>query len=1165
MNTSTPRDTSRSIKLALLLITSASPVYAQADAQASRARLDELRLVGKAHYENDKYEEAAEKYRECIRVAPESASDRFNLGLVLMRAQAHEEALRVLDEAADLDPDLLGVHYLRGIICKRELDFDKAIANLTHVIEHDPECFGAYYNIAVCYRSTRAFDKAVQTLLQAIELQPDHPSAHFLLIATYRSLGEVDNAERHLEIYNRIKDTIDESEKTIEALERSRYAYILDVPAIGKDVTPARTPAFRLVDATREAGIESPGWKPGAPPGDVPPADYDAASFIEGYLPTAGGAVALGDVDNDGDLDLYVVNCASSGALSCNRLLVNDGTGRFEDGTVPAGVCDSGYGVHAVFGDYDNDGHLDLYVVNEGPNVLYHNQGDGTFEDVSAQASVDEPHFGRRAAMFDYDHDNDLDLIIANDLDFEDFNRDSPVTAPNSFFGQVNALLRNNGNGTFSDQTDEAGLLIEIAQTRDLIYADYDGDADTDVLLVNYDQPSRLFLNQRLGQFKPGGGLVPALDKGARAAAHGDFNRDGHLDLIIARDNELLLYTNDGGASFSGRTIDLPEVLARTGVGRIVIGDFDNDGWSDLILTAGDGGRLVYLAGDGPNRFRDLTGVVGPNSMISEIADVVAGDLDQDGDMDLVVMSRDRGPVILRNDREHKRRWLTVVPVGKKNNRSARGATVEIAVSGHYQKQVVSESGFCHFGLGELDHVDIVRVTWPNGIAQNVIQPEINRTLTVEEYVKVSVSCAFLWADDGSGFKLINEILGIGPLGAPMAPGQYYPPDCTELTLIEPGQLVAKDGRYELRLTEDLREICFADQIRLRVIDHPSSLEIVPNEYFTLPPFPEDRFFAVADRIPPRSAFDDRGHDVLDLVTRRDGRYPTFPTVPRHWGVADPHHLTLDFGQVPATETLLLCLDGWIYWPEASTTMALAQDPGRSPAPLSLQVPDENGEWHTVIESVGLPTSKGIVVPVDMSGKFLCGDHRIRLSTSLCVYFDRVFLATRDHADRCRVNELPVSEADLYFRGFSRLMRDEHGYEDFDYDDVSPTGSWNPPTGMFTRYGDVTRLLAEPDDQYVIFGPGDEITMFFDATGLPDLPEGWSRSFIFYANGWVKDGDLNTKFSATVEPLPFHGMSHYPYRDDEHYPDSPAHQQYQRTYNTRPGRSTVGDLTGGLH
>jgi hypothetical protein len=342
-------------------------------------------------------------------------------------------------------------------------------------------------------------------------------------------------------------------------------------------------------------------------------------------------------------------------------------------------------------------------------------------------------------------------------------------------------------------------------------------------------------------------------------------------------------------------------------------------------------------------------------------------------------------------------------------------------------------------------------------------------------------------------------------------------------------------------------------------VDHPAGLDIIPNEMFTAPPFPEDKFFAVAEPRAPRSAVDDRGNDVLDLVRRRDGRWPTFPLT-AHEGLAEPHSLTLDLGDMAGAKQIMLYLDGWIYWPDSSVSWGILQNTNLAITPLKLEVRDAQGRWQTAIEGVGLPTSKGLVVPVDLTGKFPARDWRVRLSTTMCVYFDRLFVATRDDAARCRAITLPVATADLHFRGFARMTRDAFGYERFDYDEVTPFGAWDPPRGKFTRYGDVTPLLAQADDLFTIFGPGDEVTLRFDATRLPTLPSGWQRSFLFYANGWVKDGDLNTKLSETVEPLPFHGMSGYPYPATERYPDTPAHREYLRKYNWRESRTRVGVL-----
>ncbi len=1131
--------------------------------------LDTCRQLGKAYYENDDFKPAAAQYRRAVELAPGSASDCFNLGLVLMRATDYTNALAALDRAERLDPRLLGTHYIRGIIYQRQGDFPKAIESLKRVVAGDPQCVGAYYNLAMCYKASEQYTNAINTLNAALERAPDNSSCHYQLITLHRRVGNVDGAARHTESFERLKDTVDESEKTAEALERSRYSYIIEVRPEGKDLDPLLEPPVRFVDVTKEAGLAPPVEPPPLPP--RPPYQLKRAGFTPDmarrYVVWNGGSVTIGDYDGDGRPDLYIVNCSTNEEASANRLYHNDGGWRFTDVTAKGGVGDRSLGTHAVWGDYDNDKHLDLYVVNYGPNVLYHNRGDGTFEDVSVRARVNEPQFGSRAAFVDYDHDNDLDLFVANNVDFSEPPQRESMALPDEFSGQVNALFRNNGNGTFTDQTDEAGMLVTASQARDLVFADFDGDHSTDLFLANYDAPSLLFLNARMGKFTAGGSFSPPIQKGARAAAEADFNRDGHPDLVVAVGTNLLLYTNDGRANFR-IAADLASFFPlaatataatdATGIARIRAFDFNNDGWPDLLLTDTEGSGLHLLLGTGVGQFRDKTVAAGLGKVSGVIADFATADLDGDGAEDIVVQTRDRGPIVLRNDGAGHRHWLDVRLLGKKVNRCGYGATVELAAGGHYQKQTVRE-GPIHFGLGDLTNVHVVRVTWPNGMAQNVIQPAIDQTLEIEEYVRVSASCAFLWADGGHGFTLVNEILGIGPLGVPMAADKFFPLDCTELTKIEANQLVASNGQYELRLTEDLRELAFVDQVNLRVVDHPAGLEIIPNEMFTDPPFPEDKFFAVPEQLFPRSAVDDRGLDVLDLIRQRDGRYPVFPLTD-YDGLARPHSLTLDLGDLSEAKEVMLFLDSWIYWADSSVSWGIFQNTTCAITPLKLEVRDPQGNWHTAVESVGLPTSKGIVVPVRLTGKFLCQDWYVRLSTTMCVYFDRIFVSTRDEVSRCRVTTLPVREADLHFRGFAKMSRDELGYERFDYDEVSPTAPWDPPRGMLTRYGDAMPLLAEPDDRYVTIAPGDELTMRFDAMHLPLLPEGWKRSFIFYANGWVKDGDLNTKFSETVEPLPFHGMSGYPYPAAEHYPDDPAHREYLRAWQTRPSQPRVGNL-----
>ncbi|UCE62229.1 MAG: tetratricopeptide repeat protein, partial [Phycisphaerales bacterium] len=219
------------------------------------AELDARRLVGKAYYENDKFAEAIEEFKRCTELAPDSATDHFNLALILMRKTDYEDSLRAIDQALKLDPDLMAAHYLQGIVYKRQQKYEEGIESLKHVIVHDPQCMGAYYNLGVCYNFLRRYEEAVEAFEGAVKVAPQHPSSRYMLITLYRRLGKVDEAKRHREVFDLIKDTVDESEKTAEALERSKYSYIIEAPRLTKGLTPNPSAKIKFVEWTTQSGL----------------------------------------------------------------------------------------------------------------------------------------------------------------------------------------------------------------------------------------------------------------------------------------------------------------------------------------------------------------------------------------------------------------------------------------------------------------------------------------------------------------------------------------------------------------------------------------------------------------------------------------------------------------------------------------------------------------------------------------------------------------------------------------------------------------------------------------------------------------------------------------------------------------------------------------------
>jgi hypothetical protein len=256
----------------------------------------------------------------------------------------------------------------------------------------------------------------------------------------------------------------------------------------------------------------------------------------------------------------------------------------------------------------------------------------------------------------------------------------------------------------------------------------------------------------------------------------------------------------------------------------------------------------------------------------------------------------------------------------------------------------------------------------------------------------------------------------------------------------------------------------------------------------------------------------------------------------------------------------MLVLDGWVDWADGSTFLGLAQS-GKPLTLPKLEAQTADGRWHVVYGEMGMPAGKPKTIAVDLSGKLPEGARRLRITANIAVHWTGVGLGSA--ADAPAANELPAVAASLRFRGFSRALIDpaRKQPEMFFYADPSPASMWNPTRGTYSHYGSVMPLLSKVDDRMVIMGSGDELALQFDTTSLPLLRQGDRRSFVLVVDGWAKDQDPNTAFSQTVEPLPFHGMSGYPYGPGERFPDSPAHREWRERYQTRPALKPLRPLS----
>ncbi len=623
------------------------------------------------------------------------------------------------------------------------------------------------------------------------------------------------------------------------------------------------------------------------------------------------------------------------------------------------------------------------------------------------------------------------------------------------------------------------------------------------------------------------------LDKGAYTAAlFLDYDHDNDQDLLLLGDAPKLL-RNEGDNGFRPQ----PWPFSPGKVTRAFALRIEPDSKAlDVALANGAGQTLLFrdqlggryklerterqpLAPPFDLRNRGLYDFLGTyhtaadlngDGLMEEIAEpAAAADVDGDGKVDLWTIAASGTLLLRRNTTPQSPNWITVSLEGVKNPKLAYGAEIEVKAGRLYQKRFYSGAPLT-FSLGAHTQADTVRITWPNGLIQNEVRQPARKAYHYKEAQRLSGSCPHIWTWNGREFQYITDVLGVAPLGASSGDGQYFPTDHDEYIQIPAAALAAKNGKYEIRITEELAEVAYLDQIELIAVDHAAGESLYVNDKFKAPPFPDFRLYAARTKITPR-----RTGNVFDFG----------PTAPRD---------------------ALLVLTGWVDWADGSTFLQAAQTRGRQLQFPRLEAQDPSGTWRVIVEDMGLPAGKpkSIVVPLRNlpSGK-------LRIVTNLDVHWTDAFLTPDVAAPRHTLHTAPLLSSALHFRGFSAVTIHPRRQqpEIFHYNQVSASSMWNPTPGLYTRYGAVDELLHTVDDQLVIMGSGDELVLRFDAN-LPPLPPGHQRDFLLKVDGWAKDRDPNTVFSQSVEPLPHHRMTTYPYPPSESHPGG----DWIERYNTRP-------------
>lgn len=1114
------------------------------------------RGVGHMERFSDGYPQAVAAFEEAVKLAPDWTPAKINLGIALYNSNQDpatlDRAAGLFREVLAADPDNPYAHHNLGVIAKYRGDPQGAAPHFEAVTRIDPNDPHAWLFLAQCDANPQESPQARERYAKALALNPYLNAARYGL-ASHTATGP-DERSKLLAEFNALMGHPWQEQTRDLYTEFGKYATVIGKPP-GEPPAVGPLPMFEKDVALKV--VLAGGAKWAADTGD------ELSRLVRDRF---GGTLVRLDFDKDGKPDFLLLGAVVRGGKPSDLLLHNGGNGTFTDVTEAAGLGKAA-SLGCSVGDFDNDGRPDLLLTGPAGVRLLRNEDGKRFADKSADAGFDKltgTFLG--SAWVDLDQDGDLDAVLAR---FEGKSGGAVVLlnvgeAPPVRPGEPAKPL------TCKFRPAEGLAAFPTGPVVSFVASDLDADRDVDLLTLADNEPPAAVLNDRLLRFRRG---APVRDEASQwnGGLVLDVNGDEQSDLLLLKSGArpaLLTNTTDAVATdTAGRFVAGPTDSPPLKQAQAI--DLDLDGRTDVVGLSADR-KPVLLQGDGQGKLTYRPGAFGPAADgIPDLLAVAACDLDGDCNPDIVTWSGSAGLAVFRSTGNGNRGLpieLTGVrerasPPVLRTNADAIGATVA-ALSGPLRTRVENttlSAGLGQsrlpllLGLGRATAADAVRVRWPDGVPQAELNLPECQLATIVETDRRGGSCPVLLTWDGERFRYVTDFLGAGAVGELSADGSSRPPRPEESVKIEPGQLVPRDGRFVIKIAEPMDEVSYLDRLRLDVIDHPAGVEVHPDERFAAGGPPSQELLAFRDRYAPLKATDHRGCDVTEVVRTRDGT-AVDGFAHRSWiGMAEDHTVEFDFGDqlagLDSRERVFLVLAGWTDYPYPEAIYAAAQ----AGVPMTVPVLEQQtagGRWEPVGE-LGFPAGLPKVMTREVPGLAGAKGLKLRVRTNLQIYWDQVHLAPA--AETPSAVALPVSRATLAHRGFMQEVtpagkRTPAGYTDDRTESVAVT-RWR---GNLTRTGDVTPLLTAVDDRYVLCGPGDEVTVEFDATALPPVKPGHVRSFVLRTHGYCKDAASFTATGGEVGPLPFRGMSSYPAGAADRS-KAPADQaEYDREWNTRP-------------
>lgn len=1080
------------------------------------------------------YDGATQAFEQALAAAPDLADVQVNLAIARFNRgkkehQDVEQATQLLDTVVQSHPEHLRAWYFKSIVLQHQGHAEAAIPCLEKVLQQRPNDGVAWYLLGMCKQ--RVGQDAQKELLRAIELRPYLSSAYYKLWQTLQAAGQTAQAAPYLEKFKALREH--PLAETIELPQYNQMGDLALVVPIG-DSAPAPTqPSLYRAGTPREIAVGTSAGAPNA-----------AASF---------GGAALADLDCDGQLEAIITG--PSAGFSASAAMFRIGVSQAGTATLP-GLEGIGIPVSCSIGDFDNNEASDVFIVGSKGSTLLRGSAEGRFTVVrGAWEHPADDGTTRSALWLDADHDGDLDLFLSN-------------------VGAANQLFRNNADGTFTETAAAAGLALPSGNSVLLLPGDLDGDRDMDLVLLRAGAPAKFFLNELQGTFTETG-LHNADIRGDLGAVLQDFNGDGRLDVLAlgGEPARLQLFLGDGRAGFKpahslpdGTTTSVSDDRPR----GFRVADVDLDGDLDIAVFARDGHLLLN---DGAGRFT-LQPRVWTASSEAGISGAELADFTGDLVPDLLLLERGTPqPVhLFLGELTPSSTGIALVPTGvrsrdKRTRSPASGYGTQMTVRSGTREHSRLSTGLSGgsnqsplplvFGLAGATRADYVKLIWSDAVAQTEQPLAAGRVHVIAETQRKISSCPVLFTWNGREFEFITDFAGVGGMGYLAAPGEYSYPQPIDYVKIAPHQLRARDGFFEVRVTEPMEESGYVDRLELLAIDQPADWEVFPDERLTVTgPAPTRQLLAIDRPIFALRAVNPAGRDCTESLRRADRTYAFEPALDRRFfGFSERHTLELDFGsqlaQVRPGEPVWLFINGYLEYPYSQTTYAAGQANVAWEA-IRIERRQPDGSWQTIVPDAGALGGMSRTMTVDLTGLVGGADCQLRLTSNLEMFYDQIFLGRPVQSDRVHVRTLTVAAAELRYVGFPReVSPDGRMPLIYDYQQIDPDAPFQALRGAYTRYGDVRPLLTEFDDVFVLMNSGDEIAAKFDATSLPPLAPGMTRSFVLVSHAYCKDMDLYTGTPQTLEPMPFRGMSRYPYPAAERPPETDAQRRARQTYHTR--------------